>query len=714
LKARSLQLALSIAVYTVGALAQTTAIVNIDTTQLTPLNANFSGFNYEGATSYEPYDYQFNGVAALLSPGWIRYPGGIVSDAFNWQTGLMLTSPSAPGVASFSTTTFSSTLEASIGELAGKGGHQFLDVGREAILLGAQLIVVINGYTDTPADAGALAALATANNIPVAVWELCNEPYFFESVFFASGNDYASQMKPFRDAIKAVDPNAVVALFFSDPGSQRPAWDSSVASYSPQYWDAITYHFYGAESTGTDFTRWMTDENANLYSDSASYVTSYVAPLNPAGTKFLVSEFNPTGGDLGNNPSLTDGTLYGAIYAAEYIMRMSTVPSVLHVGMHALSSTYGVNANDRHANDVQNAYNAGSSIDTATLNYGFFPSAQAQGVAILNGVLRNATHVYSTTVSGGATVAATGLSPIPALYAQAYANAAGYQSVVITNKSATAHQVTVNLDGSPAAGSLPLTFITDTDPSTTNTATTAIAIAIQSSASANPIPVPPYSVVRVDLSGGITIQTNPPGLQFTVDGGPAQTAPQFLNLSQGSHTIAVGSTLAGSAGTQYVFSGWSDGGSASHSIGVNSSPATYTASFKRQYELTTSASPSAMGSVSPASGSYFDSGALATVTGTATAPYAFSSWSGDALGTTNPVSVIMNMPHSVTGQFVNTAAACDLNRDGVVNVKDVQLMVNEALGVAQALNDVSGDGVVDVLDIQLEINAALGGACTAT
>jgi hypothetical protein len=60
--------------------------------------------------------------------------------------------------------------------------------------------------------------------------------------------------------------------------------------------------------------------------------------MNHAGTKFLVSEFNPTGSQLGNNPSLTNGTLYGGIYAAEYIMRMSTVPSVLHVGMHALSS----------------------------------------------------------------------------------------------------------------------------------------------------------------------------------------------------------------------------------------------------------------------------------------------------------------------------------------------------------------------------------------
>jgi hypothetical protein len=74
----------------------------------------------------------------------------------------------------------------------------------------------------------------------------------------------------------------------------------------------------------------------------------------------------------------------------------------------------------------------------------------------------------------------------------------------------------------------------------------------------------------------------------------------------------------------------------------------------------------------------------------------------------------MNLPHSVTAQFVNTAAACDVNGDGFVDVKDVQTMVNEALGIVQALNDVSGDGVVNVLDIQVEINAALGGTCTAT
>ena len=616
-------------------------------------------------------------------------------------------------VVQFQTTAFEATLSDSIGEMAGKGGQQFLDVGNQAVFLGAKVIVVVNAFTDTAASAGQMAAFAKANNIPVAVWELCNEPYFFVPLFFQDGADYAAKMKPFRDAIKAADPNAVVALFFSDPGNPKPKWDASVAGYANPYWDAITYHHYGAQSAGSSFDQWMTDENATLASNSSSYIASNVAPLNPPGTKFLISEFNPTGGDLGLQPSITDGTLYGAIYAAEYIMRMSTVPNMLHVGMHALSSTYGINANDRHFKDVQNAYLQGTSIDTATLNYGFFPAAQAEGVAILNGVLRNATGRDATTVSGGATVAATGLGQIPALYAQTYTSSAGSQSVVITNKSATAHQVTVSLNGSQVAGSLPLQFITGTDPSTLNTSSTQSPISIQTMNSANPIPVPPYSVVRVDLNGGMTVQTNPPGLQFSVDGGAAQTAPQSLNLSQGPHILAVATTQAGSPGTQYVFTGWSDSGAASHGITVGSSPATYTASFKAQYQLTTAASPLKSGTVGPASGSYYDSGALATVTATATAPYAFSSWSGDAAGSMSPVSVIMNAAKSVTGVFVNAIVACDFNGDGVADVADVQALVNEALGAKQAANDLTGDGVVNVVDIQIEINAALSLGCAA-
>jgi hypothetical protein len=57
---------------------------------------------------------------------------------------------------------------------------------------------------------------------------------------------------------------------------------------------------------------------------------------------------------------------------------------------------------------------------------------------------------------------------------------------------------------------------------------------------------------------------------------------------------------------------------------------------------------------------------------------------------------------------------CDLNMDGGLNVSDVQIIINEALGVTGSTNDLNHDGVVNVSDVQIAINAALGLGCTAT
>jgi uncharacterized repeat protein (TIGR01451 family) len=56
---------------------------------------------------------------------------------------------------------------------------------------------------------------------------------------------------------------------------------------------------------------------------------------------------------------------------------------------------------------------------------------------------------------------------------------------------------------------------------------------------------------------------------------------------------------------------------------------------------------------------------------------------------------------------------CDLNQSGAITVSDVQTMINEILGLAQAVNDLNSDGVVSVVDVQIMINAALGSGCFA-
>ncbi|HLN02906.1 MAG TPA: right-handed parallel beta-helix repeat-containing protein [Bryobacteraceae bacterium] len=59
-------------------------------------------------------------------------------------------------------------------------------------------------------------------------------------------------------------------------------------------------------------------------------------------------------------------------------------------------------------------------------------------------------------------------------------------------------------------------------------------------------------------------------------------------------------------------------------------------------------------------------------------------------------------------------SACDLNADGLVNVIDIQLAIDQALGIFPCTNgDLNGDGQCNVVDVQRIINATLGAGCKA-
>jgi glucose/arabinose dehydrogenase len=76
----------------------------------------------------------------------------------------------------------------------------------------------------------------------------------------------------------------------------------------------------------------------------------------------------------------------------------------------------------------------------------------------------------------------------------------------------------------------------------------------------------------------ITLQSNPTGLQLTLDGTPV-TAPASVAAVVGmTRTLGVVSAQA-LAGSTYTFSAWSDAGAASHTVDVPVTNATYTATF---------------------------------------------------------------------------------------------------------------------------------------
>jgi uncharacterized repeat protein (TIGR01451 family) len=79
----------------------------------------------------------------------------------------------------------------------------------------------------------------------------------------------------------------------------------------------------------------------------------------------------------------------------------------------------------------------------------------------------------------------------------------------------------------------------------------------------------------------------------------------------------------------------------------------------------------------------------------------------------NQVTVSGGLSASATGYDIVAfgTPTCTVTGDQAASVSDVQLMINEALGLAPPAYDVNGDNVVNVADIQIVMNAAMGKEC---
>ena len=96
------------------------------------------------------------------------------------------------------------------------------------------------------------------------------------------------------------------------------------------------------------------------------------------------------------------------------------------------------------------------------------------------------------------------------------------------------------------------------------------------------------------------------------------------------------------------------------------SAAGYTANYAAQYQVSTAVSPAGTASVSwsvngrSQPGNWFAPGTQVAVQAFATAPNAFSAWSGGATGSANPVTVTVNGPLGLTANTTVPAAGAVL------------------------------------------------------
>jgi uncharacterized repeat protein (TIGR02543 family) len=235
-----------------------------------------------------------------------------------------------------------------------------------------------------------------------------------------------------------------------------------------------------------------------------------------------------------------------------------------------------------------------------------------------------------------------------------------YQFTITSNRTLVANfrvvpatQVALNLSSSPAAGG-----------STTGAGSFTAGTSVTATATANPN----YTFVNWTDNG--VIASASPTYTFALTANRTLVAnfsinTYTLNLSAnpaaggtvtGGGTFNAGSSVTATANANqgYTFTNWTDGGNsvstnASYTFAINSNR-TLVANFTAtSFTLNVTATN---GSVvkNPNQASY-NSGSTVQLTATPNTGYLFTSWSGDATGSTNPLTVTMNANKNITANF---------------------------------------------------------------
>jgi len=171
--------------------------------------------------------------------------------------------------------------------------------------------------------------------------------------------------------------------------------------------------------------------------------------------------------------------------------------------------------------------------------------------------------------------------------------------------------------------------------------------------------------------------------------------------------FGVDSTASGAPGERYRFSGWTGSGAGSYtgtsrvpSIVMNG-PVTETASWRRQCFVSLAVEPEGSGTLQPidAPGGWADAGETLRLTavGNAAAGYGFFEWTGSFTGTTNPLSILVQNPLSLTAHFERGLIQINTEPPGLYLVVDGEEIItpkiyNWASGTTHRIGVVSPQG----------------------
>ena len=432
---------------------------------------------------------------------------------------------------------------------------------------------------------------------------------------------------------------------------------------------------------------------------------------------------------------------------ATYIPPTSGASAALSAGT-ALTDANGNASVTATANNSQGNYNVTASVGGITVNFlltnGPVPTGPPASIASLAGTPQSQTVGYAFTTPFQVVVENSSGAPLPGVSVTFSAPTTGAtgtfgaSATAVTNSvgvatapTFTANTVAGTYSVTATAGSFSTTFaLTNLGGAATGWN---IYAGNNQSATVGSAFGAALAVQFVDAYGNGASGT----AMFFVSPGTSGASGTFSgtampSVAAGSNGIAAAPTLTanGTAGTFQVVALWGTNYLVFNLTNTPSAPAAITAvAGTPQSANTGTAFPTALSAKVTDSGNNPLAGFTVTFTAPATgasavfsSPSAITNASGIASvgATANAIGGKYNVIAgigNVSATFVLTNIAknrCDINRDGVVDVRDVQAMIDEALGAAQAVDDLNNDGAANSVEVQIVTNAVLWGSCMAS
>lgn len=439
--------------------SQEKGIINIDTQNGHDIKIGASGFNVRIADKSWSYLHpDFRQAVHELKPGWLRYFSGTVGDAFNSATGqydidyaMMFDHPDQY-LKGYRFTKI-------------KGPHRIIDLYDLLSEINGKLVITINGFTETPEMTLALARFCKNNNIQVATWQFCNEPYFYvphrERFWWNNGYDYAAKMKPHADAIKSVFPDAFMAL--------NNTWDGiwgfmkEINNYQKEqgaYWNVFSKHSYAPhtgkkESVEDAYKR----ANTRLLEATSPAAMKEIEAYSWKDVPMVITEFGVWNAPLNG--------IYSSIYNIEYVMRQLQHTNTWYVGAHEISSKYSPKKNINK--QIEEAYKKGVKLDTDAILTGINKNLEGKAFEIFHEVTNHADFIFDSNVTPAFNAPGLRNTIETAFFAQAYRGINGYDYLVFTNRSTDSKDFNIVIDGVPLDKTIEVNYISANTLSVKNT-----------------------------------------------------------------------------------------------------------------------------------------------------------------------------------------------------------------------------------------------------